>query len=211
MKKLFEELNDTSLSIEVNKSKQNQNNHEMKISDDLEKRIAEEVLKREAKEKDEWGQYSDVMGPYPASFLMSDILREVIKNIRYNPENFNRLYHESLDSCWDDEDDEIDIDYDPEDLVAMRIIELEKSTISDIEQELDNIQYELHELEHDDLPHTELEMYELEDGESKEVVKGNISKIRKRIQELEVRKKQLLIMFCQLAKKLAEKYLVTEE
>ena len=48
----------------------------------------------------------------------------------------------------------------------------------------------------------------LEDKESIKVIKDSISKMEKRIRELEIRKKQLLIMFCKLAKNLAEQYLV---
>jgi trans-2-enoyl-CoA reductase len=133
---------------------------------------------------------------------MLDILKKVIKNVNYNPENFNRLYRESISKHWDDESN-----FDEEDWVAMRILELEKSTIDNIERELHNIQYELHELKYHDLPYAELEMYEAEDEESKEVLKGKIIEMEKRIQELEIRKKQLLIMFCKFARNLAEKYL----
>ena len=93
----------------------------------------------------------------------------------------------------------------------MRIIRLEKSTISNIEDELDNVQSELHEIEYHDLPYTELEMYELEDEESKKNLEYKIIEMEERIQEIKIRKKQLLIMFCKLAKNLAEKYLVTKE
>jgi hypothetical protein len=54
-------------------------------------------------------------------------------------------------------------------------------------------------------------MYELEDEKNIEVVISKISKISKRMQEIEVRKKQLLITFCKLTKNLTEKYLVTKE
>jgi hypothetical protein len=147
-----------------------------------------------------------VTGPYPGFFLMLDVMKKIIKSINYNPEHFNKLYRESISKYWDDESN-----FDEEDWVAMRILKLEKSTIDNIEHELHNIQYELHELEYDDLPDAEIEMYEAKDKERKKVLKGKIIEIKKRMQELEIRKKQLLIMFCKLAKNLAEKYLVTKE
>ena len=208
LKELFEELNDDNLVIKSDKSKQEQTTYETKMSDDFEKKIVDEVLEEEAKQKNRWGQYYDVIGPYPGFFLMLDVMKKIIKNINYNPEHFNKLYHESISKYWDWDDES---NFDDEDWVAMRILKLEKSTIDNIEDELHNIQYELHELECDDLPYAELEMYETEDEESKKVLEGKIIEMGKRIQELETRKKQLLIMFCKLAKNLAEKYLVTKE
>jgi len=208
LKELFEELNNANLDIESNKSKQEQTKYETKMSDDFEKKIVDEVLAEEAEQENKWGQYYDVIGPCPGFFLMLDVLKKIIKNINYNPEHFNKLYHESISKYWDWDDES---NFDEEDWVAMRILKLEKSTIDNIEDELDNIQYELHELEYDDLRYAELEMYEAEDEESKKVLEGKIIEMEKRIQELETRKKRLLIMFCQLAKKLAEKYLVTKE
>jgi len=206
LKELFEELNDANLGIDSDKSKQEQTTYETKTSDDFEKKIVDEVLEEEAKEKNGWwGQYYDVIGPYPGFFLMLDVMKKIIKNINYNPEHFNKLYHESISKYWDWDDES---NFDDEDWVAMRILKLEKSTIDNIEDELHNIQYELHKLEYHDLPYAELEMYELDDKESKKVIKDNISKMEKRIRELEIRKRQLLIMFCKLAKNLAEKYLV---
>ena len=206
LKELFEELNDANLGIDLDKSKQEQTTCETKTSDDFEKKIVDEVLEEEAKEKNGWwGQYYDVIGPYPGFFLMLDVMKKIIKNINYNPEHFNKLYHESISKYWDWDDES---NFDDEDWVAMRILKLEKSTIDNIEDELHNIQYELHKLEYHDLPYAESEMYELDDKESKKVIKDNISKMEKRIRELEIRKRQLLIMFCKLAKNLAEKYLV---
>jgi hypothetical protein len=199
LKKLFEELNDANLGIESDKSKQEQTTYETKASDNFEKKIVDEVLEDETKEKNGWwGQYYDVIGPCPGFFLMLGIMKKVIKNINYNPENFNKLYHESISKYWDWDDES---NFDKEDWVAMRILKLEKSTIDNIEDELHNIQYELHELEYDDLPYAELEMYEAEDEERKKVLEGKIIEMEKRIQELETRKKRLLIMFCKLAKK----------
>jgi len=208
LKELFEELNDDNLVIKSDKSKQEQTTYETKMSDDFEKKIVDEVLEEEAKQKNRWGQYYDVIGPCPGFFLMLDVLKKIIKNINYNPEHFNKLYHESISKYWDWDDES---NFDEEDWVAMRILKLEKSKIDNIEDELHNIQYELHELECDDLPYAELEMYETEDEESKKVLEGKIIEMGKRIQELETRKKQLLIMFCNLAKNLAEKYLVNKE
>ena len=208
LKELFEELNDDNLVIKSDKSKQEQTTYETKMSDDFEKKIVDEVLEEEAKQKNRWGQYYDVIGPCPGFFLMLDVLKKIIKNINYNPEHFNKLYHESISKYWDWDDES---NFDEEDWVAMRILKLEKSKIDNIEDELHNIQYELHELECDDLPYAELEMYEAEDEESKKVLEGKIIEMEKRIQELKTRKKQLLIMFCKLAKNLAEKYLVTKE
>ena len=202
---LLGESNDINSAIKPDRSIQEK-------AEEIECKEVDEVLKKEEQEKEEYGQYYDVIGPKPGYDLMLDVLNEIIKKTDYKQERFKKLYYEMdelLDSSWDDESDLEEID-----LVAMRIIELEKSILGNIEDELHKIQCELHSLEYEDLPYAEIEMYELDDLDDEEKVEfdeSEVIKIERRIRELKDRKKYLLKMFCNIAKRLVVKYLVAEE
>ncbi len=185
-------------------------------------KIYEEFIKEEEEEERQWGRYYDVIGPIPAYLLMLKILNKVIEKTDYKLDKFEQLYYEmdeKLGSDWDDEGN-----LEAEDLVAMRIMELEKSTIGNIEDELNKIQHELHDLEYNELPYAGLEMYELYDDEAlyddegnvepkeNEItdIEGRIKELENRIKELKERREYLLKMFSRIAVKLVAKYLVTE-